>query len=113
MQQLLATGALSKLPEEVQWNVRVLLMRRNAAPPAAASQTDPNALELLVGLLNNQAAAVAPVCATCLPPLQQISLCFSLEMYMYPPSGTCQHHWGRTSSVVVRQYGTQGSPSGA
>ena len=27
MQQLLATGAISKLPEEVQWNVRVLLPR--------------------------------------------------------------------------------------
>ena len=34
MQQLLVSGAISKLPEEVQWNVRVLLPRaQDAAGP--------------------------------------------------------------------------------
>lgn len=36
MQQLLASGAISKLPEEVQWNVRVLLPR--AQDTAASGQ---------------------------------------------------------------------------
>ncbi len=35
MQQLLASGAISKLPEEVQWNVRVLLPRGQDASGAA------------------------------------------------------------------------------
>ena len=38
MQQLLASGAISKLPEEVQWNVRVLLPRGQDAPGAAQLQ---------------------------------------------------------------------------
>ena len=36
MQQLLASGAISKLPEEVQWNVRVLLPR--GQDPSGAAQ---------------------------------------------------------------------------
>ena len=36
MQQLLAMGAVSKLPEEVQWNVRVLLPRKEEPAAAAA-----------------------------------------------------------------------------
>jgi hypothetical protein len=36
MQQLLAMGAVSKLPEDVQWNVRVLLPRTEAPAIAAA-----------------------------------------------------------------------------
>ena len=37
MQQLVSTGAVSKLPEEAQWNVRVLLPRKNDAPVATFS----------------------------------------------------------------------------
>ncbi len=36
MQQLLATGAVSKLPEEVQWTVRMLLPRKEEPAAAAA-----------------------------------------------------------------------------
>ncbi len=36
MQQLLVMGAVSKLPEEVQWNVRVLLPRKEEPAAAAA-----------------------------------------------------------------------------
>lgn len=34
MQQLVSTGAVSKLPEEAQWNIRVLLPRKSDAPVA-------------------------------------------------------------------------------
>ncbi|BDA46989.1 probable anthocyanin regulatory Lc protein at N-terminal half [Coccomyxa sp. Obi] len=34
MQQLVSTGAVSKLPEEAQWNIRVLLPRNSDAPVA-------------------------------------------------------------------------------
>jgi hypothetical protein len=58
MQQLLDMGAVSKLPEDVQWGVRMLLPRREepavaAAKAAQAAVTGLGHLTAPGGLLNN------------------------------------------------------------
>lgn len=71
MRQLLERGALSSLPEEDQWNVRVMLLRKNDTPvlPAtvgatalaqgSALSTNPVTTALLAVLLNsNQSVQV-------------------------------------------------------
>ncbi len=76
MQQLVTLGAVSKLPEEAQWNIRVLLPRKNeptvapftvpaarATAPLAAPAVDPAATTAaLLGMLLNQSnqISVAP-----------------------------------------------------
>ena len=47
MQQLLATGAISKLPEEVQWNVRVLLPRGQELTGPGQPQGAPGSVQNL------------------------------------------------------------------
>ena len=77
MQQLLASGAISKLPEEVQWNVRVLLPRaQDMVGPGqgqAASGNLGSVQNLSAGMLASlPLAAAAPpqtppmVCDICL-----------------------------------------------
>ena len=62
---LQAAGAVSKLPDDVQWSIRALLMRRlpNVAAlprlPAPAQGTDP-ALPQLLGYLLQQMSKVRP-----------------------------------------------------
>ena len=55
MQHLLASGAISKLPEEVQWNVRVLLPRAQdtagSGPGRAASGNLGSVQNLSAGML--------------------------------------------------------------
>lgn len=82
MQQLVSTGAVSKLPEEAQWNIRVLLPRKSDAPvatftvpaPRAAAPTTPApvadpaaATAAMLSMLLNQpngmvAQQVLPLC---------------------------------------------------
>ena len=69
MQQLLASGAISKLPEEVQWNVRVLLPR---AQDMAASGQGQAASGNLGSVQNLSAGMLAslPLAAAAAPPSQ-------------------------------------------
>ncbi len=66
MQQLLVSGAISKLPEEVQWNVRVLLPR---AQDMAASGQGPAAAGNLGSVQNLSAGMLAslPLAASAAP----------------------------------------------
>ncbi|CAL5218448.1 g129 [Coccomyxa viridis] len=66
MQQLLVSGAISKLPEEVQWNVRVLLPR---AQDMAASGQGPAASGNLGSVQNLSAGMLAslPLAASAAP----------------------------------------------
>ena len=84
MQQLLASGAISKLPEEVQWNVRVLLPRAQdmvgAGPGQAASGNLGSVQNLSAGMLASLPLAAAPpqtpptVCVTLFLQLLQAGL---------------------------------------
>lgn len=87
LSHLQAMGAVQKLPEDAQWSIRALLMRRlpqatlpRATPPVAAATGaataaaaaaagvgvpggDPTALPQLLGFLLQQMSKVGPDCA--------------------------------------------------
>ncbi len=87
LSNLQAMGAVSKLPDDVQWSIRALLMRRlpNVAmlprAPAPVPGNDP-ALPQLLGYLLQQMSKVNGISAT--TSCRQLPL-WSLPLVTWPP----------------------------